>query len=191
MDRTFDLSRFGQTTANPMITNTTDNTGSNGWFAINQGRLLLPAIAVAAGSSATNWGESIADTSLDLVNSARLSFTGATAGNLTGTLYAVDCPAVPSGLRKPVGIWSFGGVTCTAAVVTFRYDNAAAAAQGVAEDDLRVWKYNGANWVNVTDTRDTTAKTITSQSITSWPKATTFFAVANKPPAKGTMMVVR
>ena len=171
------------------ILNATDNTTNHGWFAVNKGKLLLPNVAIAAGASTQNWGEAAADTTIDLVNSARLAFSGATAGNLTGNLLASDRTDVPSGLRKPVGIWSFGGVTCTAATVTFRYDDAAAAALRVAESDLRVWRYSGTTWMNVTDTRDDAAKTIASLPVGSLGTPT-FFAVAPSP-FPGTVFAVR
>ena len=59
----------------------------------------------------------------------------------------------------------------------FRYDDAAAAALRVAEPDLRVWRYSGTTWMNVTDTRDDAAKTITSLAAASLGTPT-FFAVA-------------
>jgi hypothetical protein len=168
--------------------NTTDNTTNCGWFAVNKGRLILTR-SVLSGTATNNWGEAAADTTIDLVNSAALAFTSATAGSLTGALYAVDRTDVPAGLYKPVGIWSFGGVTSTVATLTFRYDDAATAAQGVAEADLKLWRYNGAKWVDVTDTRDNTAKTITSQSASS-SIAPTFFAVAPVTPPIGTVLCI-
>jgi hypothetical protein len=173
------------------IISATDNTTNRGWFAVNKGSLLLPPLTVTAGASSVNWGEAAADATPDLVNSARLTFTGASAGSLTGALYAADSAAIPEGLRKPAGVWSFGGVTCTTAVVTFRYDDAAAASNGVAEADLNIWRHNGVKWVNVTDTRDNTPKTITSQSIATWPKAPVFFAVAGSPRGAGALILIK
>ncbi len=188
-DRDFDLSRFGSA----LLVNSTDNpstNGTNGWFAVRGGKLLLPAVAVLAGSSVTNWGDATADTTIDLVNSARIAFTGATAGNLTGALLAVDRADVPAGLYRPTAVWTFGGIACASATLTLRYDDAAAAVLTVGESDLRVWRHNGAKWEEITGTQDTGTKTITSQATGSLA-ATSFFAVAGKAPAAGTLVTIR
>ncbi len=186
VDRTLDLSRFRSLD----LTNTTDNAMSNGWFAVSGGKLLLPTVAVPVGSSVTNWGEAAADTSIDLVNSARIAFTGASAGNLTGTLLAVDRADVPAGLYRPTAVWTLGGIACSGATLTFRYDDAAVAALNVGESDLRVWRHNGVKWLEITGTQDSGTKTITSQATGSLA-VTSFFAVAGKAPAAGTLVTIR
>lgn len=180
-DNTLDMSRYGQTPTVSKLVNPTDNTTTNGWFATDHGKLLLPAVGVGAGDSTVNWGEAAGDTTIDLVNSVRATFTGASAANLTGALLASDHGDVPSGLYKPAGIWSLGGITATGTTITFRYDDASAAAQSVAEADLKVWKHDGAAWVDVTGSRDETANTITSSDVGSLAAAT-YFAVAPELP---------
>jgi hypothetical protein len=179
-DRTLNLSSFAS------VANSIENTagGTNGWFAVNRGKLALPPLTIAGGNSTNNWGEPNSDTAIDLVNSARIVLSNATAGSLSGALLATNRTDVPWGLRYQVGVWSFGGVTCTTATVTFRYDDAAAATLGIAESDLHLWQYNGSWWTNVEGTRDAVAKTITSKAVGSLA-ATMFFAVAPTPPPRG------
>jgi hypothetical protein len=155
-----------------VLLNATDNTINHGWFAVNRGKLLLPSVAVSAGASTKNWGEAAADTTIDLVNSVRMTFTGATLGTLAGALYAADHGDVPPGLIRPVGVWSFGGVSCTAATVVFRYDDAAVPPQTA----LRVCRYDGVRWVSVSSSRDAVSKTI-SATLAGLSGTTAFFAV--------------
>jgi hypothetical protein len=171
------------------LLNATDNTTNHGWFAVNKGKLMLPVFTVAGGTSTRNWGEPDSDTSIDLVNSARIVFTGATAGTLTGALLAGDRTDVPADLIRPVGIWSFGGVTCTSATLALRYDDAAAVAINLGEADMRIWRYDGAGWVDVTASRDDVAKIITSDPVGSLASPT-LFAVASAP-ASGTVFYFR
>src|SRR5258706_8564891 len=70
-DRSLDLSSFA-TVTNDFI----NRNGAKGWYAVNHGRLDLPAIAVSAGTNTYTWGGSNDDERPTLVNSARLTFTG-------------------------------------------------------------------------------------------------------------------
>lgn len=182
-DRTLNLSSFAG------VANSIENTagGSNGWVAVNRGKLSLPSLTIAGGNSTNNWGEPNSDTAIDLVNSVRIVLSNATAGSLSGALLATNRTDVPTGPRNLVGVWSFGGVTCTAAKLTFRYDDAAAATLGIAEADLRLWQFDGEWWVNVDGTLDTAAKTITSKWVGSLANPT-FLAVATTLPSRGSLI---
>ncbi len=134
------------------VVNPTDNTTDKGWYAINQGWLTLPGIPVTSGTTSYNWGEDAGDTSIDLINSARLDFSGHTDGTLTGELLALDHAAVPQfslGLGKE-GLISVHNFTTTAAPTSFdltlHYDELAA--DGF-ESDLQIFHYTGGQWVRL------------------------------------------
>ncbi|MDD4019858.1 MAG: hypothetical protein PHV28_18160, partial [Kiritimatiellae bacterium] len=139
-DRDLDFSRMAGLQANSLT-----NAGSNGWYAQDHGRLLLPP--VTAGNP-VYWGEV---NNQDLVNSVKMELTG--TGSVTGALLAADHTLVNPDLYKPIGVWEFScdsGVT--GGQLTFLYDAAQLAAMEIDESRLRVWRHSGASWVNVTDT---------------------------------------
>ncbi len=121
-DNTLDMTGFAN------IYNTTDNTTNNGWFAQNGGKLALPKITVANGSSTNNWGEATDDTTIDLVNSVRMEFDAVTGGGLDVALLAHDRTDVVVSDPTVIGLWvfepsavagfAFGGGSVT---LTFRY----------------------------------------------------------------------
>lgn len=154
------------------VMNTIDNNvgENNGWFAINKGKLTLPTITVASGNSTVNWGEDAADTTLDLVNSARLALTGVIGGgNLTLSLLATDRTDWPGGLVNPIGIWDVSSTfDFTDATLTFRYDDALAAVLGVNESNLKLWHFTDGAWTNITASIDTVNKRITGLPVTSF-----------------------
>lgn len=146
---TLDMSSFAS------VTSTVENTTTNGWFAINGGKLKLPAVAVSA-SGSYNWGENSADAQIDLVNSARLTFAGVTgSGSLDVALLDWANPAAPSTstIGQVVGMWDMtaSGFTFSTADVAFRYDDALA----VNEARLKLYQYVGSAWVMVPSTLDT------------------------------------
>ena len=187
-----DLSRFGTGTSES-VTNSYDNTAGNGWFAVNKGRLLLPSIAVAAnaGSVSYNWGESVGDADPDLVNSVRLTLSNASAGSLSGSLLAADrgdVPATVDGKKKFVGVWAFTAGTFDAATLKIRYDDGAALAAGIDEDDLVCYKGNGSRWTPVDATVDPVAHTLTTtEPLTDLA----FIAVGPHVPFMGTVIAIR
>lgn len=169
-DRTLDMSSFAS------VINPINNSGSNGygWFAQNHGKLALPTIAVEE-STTYNWGESVNDTTIDLINSVRMTFAaGVTAGDLDISLLATDrtdVAAAPGGAF--LGVWDFaasGGFAMGTGSVdlTFHYDDALAATLGIDESDLCVFHYTGGSWVDVTTSIDTTNKWITAEGIDSF-----------------------
>lgn len=187
-DRTLNLSWFGADPGGGVF-NDIENTTSNGWFAVGEGRLLLPAVAVAAnaGTVSYNWGEDTTDTAIDLVNSVRLSFENAVAFALSGALLAEDRTEVPEGLPALCGVWQFSGGTFAAAALTFRYDEADAAARNVQESDLKVWQYVGNRWIDVTSGQDTTAHTLTTVPLAELG----LFAVSTEAPNRATVVIIQ
>jgi hypothetical protein len=152
---------------NDPLTNTVENTSNKGLYAVNGGKLTLKNVTIATGNSTNNWGESVGDTDIDLVNSARIAFTGATAGNLSGSLLATDRTDVPAGLQRPIGVWRLTSPNFTSAVLTFRYDDGALAARRIVEDAIRLRRYDGSAWVDVAVTQDAANNRLTTSSLIS------------------------
>ncbi len=174
-DRDLDFSAMSSVAANSF-----PNTSTNGWYARDHGRLRLPPITAG---NPVYWGDATAQ---DLVNSVKLELTG--TGSVTGALLAVDHTLVNPGLYKPVGVWEFAGASgVTGGKLTFLYDAAQLASMDIDESRLRVWRHNGASWVNVTDTGglDTGANTIRTATINPFGQ----FAVA--PTEQGTMIQIQ
>ena len=123
-------------------------------------------------TNACNWGEDPADTNIDLVNSVRVAFTGLSgSGKLIGALLAVGRADIAAGLSSreiPVSVHSFAlsGATLASAVLTFRYDDGALLAQGLPQGSLKVWRYNGASWDDVTGSVDAANKHVTTTAVT-------------------------
>jgi hypothetical protein len=177
-DRTLSLTNLTGALTNPI-----ENTTSNGWFAVNRGELRLPPVSVGAGSVTVNWGEESGDATVDLVNSVRLAFTGSDGTPLTGALRATDRTdvTIPAGIKKPLSVHAFDGTGFTTAVLTFRYDDARAAAEGVPEADLRVF----LNGLDVTAAVDTGANTLTTEPV----DALSTFIIGK--PVAGTIIWIR
>jgi len=167
------------------LTNTTDNTSNNGWFATARGTLLLPTLTVNATTS-TNWGEAAGDTTIDLVNSLRLTTAGATTnGTLSISLLAPDRTDIStemgtlstaSGGGSVIGLWDFnpgsfalgsGNLTATA-----RFDRVAYNGLLGGTGTLGLYFYNGSTWSNVLASSDMTNNWINSSAITSFGSGT-------------------
>jgi hypothetical protein len=142
-----------------------------GWYAINRGRLILPSIAVAAGTSTRSWGETVDDTTIDLVNSVLMSFTDVNGGNVVGKLMARDRSDVGLGTKKIIGVWDFSASTVDfgsgTATLTFKYDAAQAAELEIAEADLKLFAVNNGAIQELPFTIDTTSHMITLSNVTS------------------------
>ncbi len=177
-DRTLDLTSFSG------VINSLDNplAGTSGWYAVNRGELRLPPIAVT-GNNTYYWGE---QGDLDLVNAARLAFTGA-SGTLTGKLFAVDHGAVPpTGAIRAISIHDFAVGGMTACTLAIRYDHAAAAAfPGADEARLNLYRWNGGAWVKLAASVDTTTRTITAAGLTQLGR----FMIGM--PTPGTILIVQ
>jgi hypothetical protein len=146
-----------------LATATATNADGLGWFATQHGKLALPAIAVAA-DGAQNWGSDPA--TFKLVNSIGMNFTGVgVSGSVAIALLATDNATVPAGLVNPISVWSVnpGALTFGSVAMTFRYDDAAAAALAIPESSLGLFGYNGA-WVQIGTTTDLTNKLLTTTS---------------------------
>jgi hypothetical protein len=148
---TLDMSGFAS------VTNTIENTTTNGWYATNQGKLILPSISVAAGDNIYNWGEASGDTTLDLVNSLRLSFTGVTTpGSLMISLLAADNPDMPSvGSGIAMNMWDFAAPSLEfgSVDITFMYDDTLLSSLGILPANLTVYHYASDNmWHKFTTT---------------------------------------
>lgn len=194
------------------FTNAVDNptTGTAGWYAVNQGRLLLPRTGANSGPPSpgapeqNNWvrasngnaysiGETWNDATPDLVNSARVVFTGLTdnaAGYLSETLYAVDRSdifrdSLPGNAYDLMGVYDFAltGNTFTAFDLTIRYDHLAA---GTLESAIRLLHRVGGVWVDVTGGVDTTNKLVTATGQTSF----SLFAVGVPEPGAGVLALL-
>ncbi len=173
---TLDLSHFAS------VTSTVENVAANGstnngWFAINGGKLELPAVAVSA-SGPYNWGESSGDAQIDLVNSVRATLNGVTgSGSLDIDLYGPSNPAVPStaALANVLGVWDIhlSGVSFTTADLVFRYDDSLT----VREDRLALFRLSGGDWAPVPFSLDQSSNLISAAGLTSL----SWFAVSEVP----------
>ena len=174
-DRTLDFSSFAGSGNSSIRNNMNNNLGdAHGWYAVNHGKLLLPALAVSSGNTTLNWGEDQSDSTLDLINSMRLAFNTATAGSLSVSLLASDRTDVPGGLVNPVGVWDLagsGGLSFSSVDLTFRYDDILA---GANESNLKLFHYVGGTWVTVPGSLDTANNWLTATGVSSFSE----FAIA-------------
>ena len=144
--------------------------GTNGWFAVNGGRLELPPLDVT-GNGTTIWGETgtAVAAAFDLVNAVAFAFSGVAGnGTLAGALCASERADVPKQIRasRVIGMWNFvaEGFSSTHVELTVRYDHTAAAALGLTEEDLQLFTHNGqpgGKWVPVETVVDTNLRTLT------------------------------
>jgi hypothetical protein len=185
-DRTLDLSNFQTVFAQ----NQAFGAGVVGWFAQNHGALLLPALKVT-GTTPVNWGETAGTSTIDMVNSLRLTFHGVTQqGTMSIMLLSPDRGDVPAGLLDPIGVWNFqpgGGLSFGSCDVVFRYDDALAASMGVSENDLHLLHFDGVEWTEVGSvTLDANANTLTATGLTSFSE----YAIAVPEPATLTLLAL-
>jgi hypothetical protein len=151
------------------IGNTMENPttgGTNGWFAQNKGKLTLKALSIT-GNGSYNWGEAPSDTTIDLVNSARFTFAGESgaSGSLTMSLLSLDRTSDIHPLATSTLISYYNVVpasfTATSTNIIFRYDDLLA---GSHEANLKIYRYNGSAWADVTSSVDTTNNWLTTTS---------------------------
>jgi len=151
-----------------LVTNAIENDADNGWYAQNQGQLLLPGVAVAAGESSYNWGESQDDTAIDLVNSLSVDFTNLDgSASLSATLLALDRDDVAA---APAGVTfischdlSLVDATYDSFDLTVRYDDATAAG---FEGQLGLYHWNGSSWDALSTTVDQTSNLVNATGVT-------------------------
>jgi len=149
-------SRIAQT-----LDNAVDDT--NGWYAVDHGKLVLPTLPNVSAPGVYYWGE---ESDLDLVNSVKIQgYSG--AGPISGALLASDRTDVASNMLA-VGVWEFsnpGAGSLSSVNLTFVFDHVKAAELGIAEADLKVYRYSGTKWIDVTTSIDTANNTIVANSV--------------------------
>ena len=157
-DRTLDLSKGDGGHPDNTIDNPAD--GTNGWYAVNRGKLSFKGIGIGADleSYTINLGEKEDDESIDLVNSARvvLRDVGSNhSGNIFFALFALDHSDVQKLEGVPAtavgAMWKIHlDRSFSTADVTFRYDHVA------APNGVNIWRYDAAqsSWVKLETTCD-------------------------------------
>jgi RNA polymerase sigma factor (sigma-70 family) len=178
------------------VSNTLDNPvngGNSGWYARNGGRLVLPKIAVAPGTHTYTWGESPDDPTIDLVNSVRVTLRDAqNPGRLDVSLLdknRADVPALPTG-HTFIGVWSIDlGLTRPSTVdLTVRYDDGLAAALRLDEAVLKLWRYDGGQWLRINDA--TFGRDLENHLLSGSTTSLSFFAVsAPEPSSLGLVLI--
>ncbi|WP_428937663.1 RNA polymerase sigma factor [Fontivita pretiosa] len=146
------LSRTLDLTTVSGIYNTIENPnsgGTNGWYARDGGRLMLPPITITA-DRAYNWGETSDDPVIDLVNSVRLTPHGVTTeGLLSLTLLdpgSSEVPALPQD-TVAIGVWRMiGTLDLTSLDVLVRYDELLAEQLQLDERTLGLWTFEQGGW---------------------------------------------
>ena len=151
-----------------VISNGCDHTvnasGTNGWYAINKGRLLFPHYdKVSADTWMIGDGKHLANPVL--VNAVKVAFSGAATGSyLHGALYAGDHDDVPEGLPTgnhvaPLAVWRLGygatkaavepgkAVAFTSADVTMKVGLAYSGIKTGRKVRIRPWQYVDGAWV--------------------------------------------
>jgi hypothetical protein len=177
---------------NDPLTSTVENTTDRGLYAVNGGKLTLKNLTIASDNSTSNWGEDASDTEIDLVNSARIAFTGSAGGTLTGSLLATDRTDVPAGLQRSIGVWQMTSPNFTSAVLTFRYDDGALAAQGISEGTIQLQRYDGSAWVDVAVTQDAANNRVTTSPISPIDDGQGYLGLfAIHAPPQGTVISIR
>jgi hypothetical protein len=137
------------------------STGTNGWYAENHGRLLLPAVSIAAGNGGYNWGNDNYYETPYIINSFRVNFTDATQGQLVAKLLAEDRTDVAAHAVPFLAVWQIDDLACASASIIFRFDDAKAAALGIDPASLGIAKLVGGTWVLQSGIVDLISKTIT------------------------------
>ena len=164
-----------------------ENSDTNGWYAQNHGRLLLPPTFNWYSPAIWGGGGTYGFSDYKAINSVKFDWAGGAKDSVTGALLAGDHGSVPAGLVDIIGCWEFSGVDNNS-TLTFIYDAALATNLGINESELHAWRYNGSKWINVTAVGglDVTSNTITTVSV----DANAYFAIATGP-AKGTTIIIK
>ena len=159
-----------------LTANTIENTTDNGYYAQNKGQITLGRVSAGLnglGAKVMTFGESVGDTTIDLVNSTRYTFT-ANSTNLTADLSLLSddrtgLVAAPTNVDF-VGVWNLtltgGSFTAfSAPTYNFRYDDIAAGGDAVSLYrlnggvwDLQTFSVDAAN--NILSTSDTSITTL-------------------------------
>jgi RNA polymerase sigma factor (sigma-70 family) len=128
--------------------------GTAGWFARDHGKLVLPAFRVRSGTAAYTWGEDPGDSTLDLVNSARLTLHDvARPGLMQISLLSKDngeVPTLPRG-HTFIGVWKMetGTLQYGDVDLVVRYDDGLAHELHLNENILKLWRYQDGQWIRM------------------------------------------
>ncbi len=135
--------------------------GTNGWYAVNKGRVNFPRIWQEKFSPGTTycWGDLVTKTTPEMVNSVGLSFSTELRCYVRGGFCAADRNDIPAGLLKgnlrPIGIWCIGAysdklllakASFSSVSLDFRYDHTKVLPN---DSSLRLFRYNGSSWDKV------------------------------------------
>jgi hypothetical protein len=165
-DRDLDMSSFYYTSCEYY-----DRIQNAGWFAVNRGRLLLPAVPVDSGSHTLKWGDDPNIPYPALVNSVVMNFNNVNGGTITASLLARDRSDVGLADRKIIGVWNFtnssidfgtGSVT-----LSFRYDTDMAAKMGIDEANLKLFSLSNGTLQQLPFTINTSTHFITLSNVSS------------------------
>jgi hypothetical protein len=145
----------GITTA-AVLTPGTINPPTNGWYAVNHGRLCMDLKPSSADSSVLTWGQDPNSSVLTLTNSVRLALktdgapTAANATDPIPTDLALlapdrdDAPNLKQITGTTIGLWkvdpSAGAISN--ADITVCYDSLLANALGASQDSVELWTMN-------------------------------------------------
>ena len=174
---------------------------TNGWYAVNKGRVLYPRTWFGTVADARYFGDYPYSAKPRFVNSVHFSITGAGGNNFfRGGLCATDRSDIPSGLPPGdvIGVWNFGlfnnvnnntKQSYSTVSLTFRYDHT----QTRPDRPLFLYRHNGTLWVRVGTTAPNDEHLISTASalspINSGTMNVGFFAVVV--PKSGTMVLFR
>ena len=174
---------------------------TNGWYAVNKGRVLYPRTWFGTAADARCFGDYPYSAKPRFVNSVRFSITGAANNNFfRGGLCATDRSDIPSGLPPGdvIGVWNFGlfnhvndntKQSYSTVSLTFRYDHT----QARPDRPLYLYRHNGTSWVRVGTAAPNDEHLISTASALSPLSSGTmnvgFFAVVV--PKGGTMVLFR
>ncbi len=171
------------------IQNDVDNPrgGFNGWFAMHGGRIDLPAINIHRGIQSFNWGEDVSDTTIDLINSMRITATASGSSKLSISLLAIDSAGLPSFPAGHYFISAYelsGGQTIMGPMhTTVRYDDARLTYLGLNEQFVKLWYWSDAatGWQRAYDhfSRDTLNDWVSADI----PSGVHYIAVSTPEPA--------
>jgi RNA polymerase sigma factor (sigma-70 family) len=186
IDRTLNLSSFTAITKD--ISNSSAG-GTNGWYAVDHGRLTLSLQRSVDGSSLV-WGEDPNAPMLDLVNSVRLSGLSPTTSNLTElSLLSPDRNDVPDLLGingAPVGIWQVDPAAgeIASADLCVRYNDTLVDELGASESQVSLWTLSTItdDWQQVNPS--TFSLDTADHTVSGYAQDFNYFAVA-VPPAPG------
>ena len=159
-----------------LTANTIENTTDNGYYAQNKGQITLGSVSAGLnglGAKVMTFGESVGDTTIDLVNSTRYTFTANSSSLLVDLSLLSDnrtgLVAAPTNVDF-VGVWNLtltgGSFTAfSAPTYNFRYDDIAAGGDAVSLYrlnggvwDLQTFSVDAAN--NILSTSDTSITTL-------------------------------